>query len=101
MGSAVALGTSDVVAGTWDTSARTFTAGGASPNAVKVSVHRTAYGGNAIPLVFAGTIGIPTCDVNVTSIAMITYQSSVTYVAPATGDPWLAGMPRGHLRQRV
>jgi hypothetical protein len=94
-GTPVTLTSGNIVAGTWSSSTHAFTAGGASPNAVKVFVSRTAANGNPISLVFAQTIGIASCDVNETAIATVTYQSSGTYVAPATGDPWLAGMPSG------
>jgi len=91
----VTLTAANVVAGTWNTTTHTFTAGGSSPTAVKVTVSRTTANGNPIPLVFAKTIGMASCNITETSIATVTYQSSGTYVAPATGDPWLAGMPRG------
>src|SRR5437016_2620154 len=47
-GTALVLTNSDVVTGTWANG--TFTAGGASPNAVKITAGRTTAHGNAVPL---------------------------------------------------
>ena len=86
---------SDIVPGIWNSSAKVFVPTYVSPNAVKVTIRRTAADGNAIPLTFARLIGMNSCDVTATSIAYTTTETSTTYTAPATGNPWLAGMPPG------
>lgn len=75
-GSTLSLLSTDVQTGTWDDTARTFTAGGSNPNAVQVIAQRSSARGNAVPLIFAQVIGKPTCDVTATSIA---YQASLPY----------------------
>src|SRR6185437_8179429 len=67
-GSAISLTSSDVVAGTWSNG--TFTAGGFSPNAVKVTAQRVASRGTAIPLYFGQLLGINSCDVHASAIAI-------------------------------
>jgi Flp pilus assembly protein TadG len=69
--SPVVLTASDIDIGTWDTSTRTFTVGGSSPNAVRVHASRTSAKGNAIPLTFARVLGINSCNANATAIAMV------------------------------
>jgi hypothetical protein len=62
----------DVEFGTWNSSTKTFTpSAGSNIDAVRISAHRTAARGNAIPLTMAAVIGRSTCDVNVTSIAQV------------------------------
>lgn len=57
-GSAFNLQASDVETGVWNTSTRTFTAGGSNPNAVRVTARRDASRGNAVDLPFAKVIGL-------------------------------------------
>ena len=92
-GSAVTLQSSDVVVGTW--ASGTFTSGGFSPNAVRVTARRTTSRGNAIPLMFAAVLGRTTCDVTARSYATATSSISVNQTIPATGNPFLSGMPNG------
>jgi Flp pilus assembly protein TadG len=66
-GTPVVVQPSDVVIGTWAGS--TFTPGGASPNAVKVTVTRSAARGNAVPIWWGAIIGKTSADVTATSIA--------------------------------
>jgi Flp pilus assembly protein TadG len=73
-GSAVSITAStDVVFGTWDPVAQTFTtltgSAQSAANAVQVTVHRTAARGNATRLTFAPLLGQSTCDVNSTATA--------------------------------
>jgi hypothetical protein len=68
-GSAVAIQTSDVELGNWDSVARVFQAGGAPTDAVRVTARRTAATNNAVPLVFATVLGIRTCDVTTRAVA--------------------------------
>jgi Flp pilus assembly protein TadG len=66
-GTPVALQNSDVVTGTWSNS--TFTAGGASPNAVRVKVRRTAARGNAVDVWWGSLIGKSSADITVAATA--------------------------------
>jgi Flp pilus assembly protein TadG len=52
----------------WDAATRTYTFNGGSGNAVMVTLHRTAARGNPVSLLFAGLIGMPTCDVRASAI---------------------------------
>jgi hypothetical protein len=97
-GSAVVVNPNlDVSFGKWDQASRTFTlmpAGAESAaTAVRVNVHCDAARGNAIPLMFAGCLGIRTADVDRTATASIGKVTSST--VPAMACPWLAGMPTG------
>ncbi|MDP9172397.1 MAG: pilus assembly protein TadG-related protein [Planctomycetota bacterium] len=65
----------DVVVGTW--SAGAFSAGGATPNAVKVSAYRTQARGTAIALLLGQILGVRNCNITTTSVA--------TYTAPGPG----------------
>jgi hypothetical protein len=64
----------DVTFGTWNSTTRTFTvltgAQQALANAIQVTANRTASKGNAVQLSFARTVGMSTCDVHATSIAL-------------------------------
>jgi Flp pilus assembly protein TadG len=66
-GTAVVVQAGDVEQGTW--SNLTFTPGGASPNAVRVTVKRTNARGNAVQLWWGGMIGKTHCNITVVSIA--------------------------------
>lgn len=63
-------------------------------NAVLVYARRTKATSTGISLTFGGVIGMPTCDVQASAIALRTQQSVTQYV-PTTGNPWLAGEPTG------
>jgi hypothetical protein len=84
----------DVEVGVWDTARQTFTAGGSTPNAVKVTARRTAARGNAVRLPFAGLLGKSTCDVSADAVAMLTTTPAPSSVTNKS-NPWLAGMPNG------
>jgi len=60
----------DVLLGTWDEDAKTFTDGGSSPNAAKVTLYKTSENGNAFDLTFAGIVDFPTIDITADAIAM-------------------------------
>jgi len=64
------LQSSDVEIGTWDPDSRTFTAGGAAPDAVRVVTRRAAANGNPVPTAFAGLLGFNEVDVTAESIAV-------------------------------
>lgn len=66
-GTALALQTADIEIGMWANN--TFTPGGATPNAVRVTARRTSARGTAVPLLFAKAIGANTCDLVVTTTA--------------------------------
>ncbi len=63
-------------------------------NAVLVYARRQNANGNPISLMFGGIIGVPTCDVQSSAIALRSQQSVTSYIA-TTSDPWLAGEPTG------
>jgi Flp pilus assembly protein TadG len=66
-GTAVSLQNSDIVPGTWSNG--TFTAGGASPNAVKIIAQRSAARGNGVQVWWGGLMGKTQADVTASSIA--------------------------------
>ncbi len=70
-----ALVTNDVVLGQWDSGTRTFTPGANPPDAVQVTVRRTAANGNAVPTFFARILGYDEIDIVVTAIASSTDAS--------------------------
>ncbi|MGE5611770.1 MAG: TadG family pilus assembly protein [Bacillota bacterium] len=65
----------DVEFGTWDPETKTFTAVSGfeedSANAIRVTTRRIASRGTAIPLVFAPVVGVKSCDVQASAIAMM------------------------------
>ena len=87
----------DVTIGTWDADSKTFTAGGFSPNAVRVTAHRAESRGTAIPTMFARLFGRQSVDLQAVSIALFTAGTTTELTAPSSGNPWLAGMPDGTL----
>jgi Flp pilus assembly protein TadG len=64
----------DVALGTWSGGTFTILTGAAqsTANAVQVTCHRTAAGGNAVSLTFAAILGMSSADVTVSSIAKYT-----------------------------
>jgi Flp pilus assembly protein TadG len=52
----------------WNAATRTYQRNVTPGNAVMVTLHRTAARGNAVPLLFGGLIGMPTCDVRASTI---------------------------------
>lgn len=64
------LKTSDVVQGTWKASDRSFTVGGANPNAVQVTVRRAAANGNAHTLIFGRFLGMDSIDLSAKAVAL-------------------------------
>jgi hypothetical protein len=65
----------DIEFGSYDAASKTFTtltgSARSNANAIRVSAHRTAAGGNAIPLLFARALGQSTCDIHTSSTAML------------------------------
>jgi Flp pilus assembly protein TadG len=94
-GTPVTIKTTDVVLGYWDTSTRTFTAGGSNINAAHVTVHRTKANGNPITLYFAQVLGFNTVDVSASATAMLIPPLNINDTVQATANPFLAGMPNG------
>jgi Flp pilus assembly protein TadG len=79
----------DVEFGTWDASAKTFTAlSGVAQNtatAIRITARRTAATNNAVSLAFGGLIGKSTCDVQAQAIAVSsTYGFSVVGISSLT-----------------
>jgi hypothetical protein len=94
-GTPVTIKTTDVVLGYWDTTRRTFTAGGGNINAAHVTVHRTKANGNPITLYFAQAIGFNTVDVSASATAMLIPPLNINDSVQATANPFLSGMPNG------
>ena len=63
------LADADVVVGTWDTDTQTFSDGGESTNAVKVTIRRTEATGNPIELFFAAIVNFSSIDVTISAVA--------------------------------
>ncbi len=72
-GQTMALQSSNVVVGTWSTTAHTFTAlagtAASQANACKVNVTLTAANGNPVSMLFAGALGVHTADVTASAVA--------------------------------
>ncbi|MGO8751643.1 MAG: pilus assembly protein TadG-related protein [Thermoguttaceae bacterium] len=72
-GKAVVLPSSNIVLGTWNTTARTFTAltgsSQSQANACQVTVSLTSAGGNPVNMFFAPAIGVKTANVTASAIA--------------------------------
>jgi len=80
------LSISDIQFGIWDRETATFTATTVEPNAVKVTVERSAERENALKLFFAPLIGTSETDVRATSIAM--YDNNLC--GPLVGIDWVS-----------
>jgi Flp pilus assembly protein TadG len=88
--------TVSLVAGTWDLNTRTFsTSFYAGQPACQVVMSRTAANGNPVPLMFGKAIGMTSADVRATATAVLIDNSAQGITVPATGNPYLAGMPAG------
>jgi len=74
-GTPLVLQSADVTVGNWNTTNRTFTVNGTPRNAIRVIAQRTAARGNATSLKMGPLVGMATCDIKATSIAM-TYPAS-------------------------
>ncbi len=73
----------DVEYGTYDPAKRTFTPGTASVNAVRVSAHRSAQRGNAMPTYFAALLGTTSVEIAATSIAVQVASTCVVVLDPS------------------
>lgn len=60
-----------IILGAWDPKNGTFSEGGASQNAIKVTAKMTAAGGNPAKLFFAQAVGLKAADVVASSIAYV------------------------------
>jgi Flp pilus assembly protein TadG len=90
----------DVEVGTWDSTANTFTPGGASPNAVRVTGRRTAATGNPVSLMVGQVVGLNTCDVVVRAVAKLNVTgygvvglNGIIMSGNSTISYWSAGGP--------
>ncbi|MFT3785638.1 MAG: pilus assembly protein TadG-related protein [Tepidisphaeraceae bacterium] len=81
-GTAISISSSDVVVGTYNTTTGLFTAGGASPNAVKVTVARRNGSGMSTTLLRA--FGMTNLNVSATGFAMMAASGSGTASAAPT-----------------
>lgn len=61
----------DVVIGNWDPVNAVFAAGGTPPNAVDVTVNRTAATNTGVPLLFARVLGLNVADVRASATAWV------------------------------
>ena len=67
----------DIQRGTWDFDSKTFTAGGANANAVRVTTRMSQANGNAAGTFFASVLGFQTVDISTSAVA-----------AYSTADEW-------------
>lgn len=65
-GRPLVLQAGDIVFGKWNSETGVFDTSSASPDAVRITAHRTASRGNATPLVLGQIVGYPTQDLVVT-----------------------------------
>jgi hypothetical protein len=63
----------DIQRGTWDFDSKTFTAGGANANAVRVTTRMSQANGNPVGTLFAGVLGFD--NVNVSTSAVAAYST--------------------------
>ena len=70
-GRSVLVTPSDIEFGTWVSATQTFTPGGYSPNAVRVTATYSQNRGNPVPLLFASIIGYSTADVSARSTVAV------------------------------
>ncbi len=68
------LSSSDIQSGSWDSTTHSFTAGGSSPSAMKITLRQTTATGNGVPMLFASMLGFG--PVNMTRSAVATYGTS-------------------------
>lgn len=97
-GSAVTLDSKDDIEfGVWDSNSRSFNvlngSWQASATAVRITARCDAKRGSGVNTIFAGLFGIS--NFNVSAVAIGAISKDYTFTVPATGCPWLAGMPNG------
>ena len=63
------MANTDIVFGTWNSSSRTFAAGGANPNAVQATANMSQARGNALRNSIAAALGFTSFDVSATAVA--------------------------------
>jgi len=63
------LADSDIERGTWDFSSRSFTPGGAKPNAVRVTTRMAQANGNPAGTFFASVLGFNNVDISTSAVA--------------------------------
>jgi Flp pilus assembly protein TadG len=68
------LAASDVQTGSWNSTTKTFTAGGTNPTAMRITLRQTTATGNGVGLMFMSMLGAP--PVNMTRSAVATYGTS-------------------------
>lgn len=92
-GTPLTLTSSDISFGTWNSSTNTFTVSSTNVGAIRIIGKRA--GSSAIPLTFARVLGMNSSAIQATSIVTFTQAVNVNQTFPATGNPFLAGMPNG------
>jgi len=94
---AVVVPTTDIQFLNWTSKTNyTVVSGASGANGVKVTTRRTAATNNAVTLMFGGILGMKTCDVTASSVA-VQFTTSQTVFVSAHSNPWLAGEPNGTL----
>jgi Flp pilus assembly protein TadG len=76
----------DITTGYWNTTTKTFTAGTASPNAVRVVTHRSAANGNPVRTYFGKFVGSSQVDLNAQSIAVRFSGACVRVLDPSASQ---------------
>ena len=82
-GHGTVLATTDVEAGSWDGSARSFAAGGGNRNAVRVTTRYAGANGNAHRLLFGGVFGMPSIDLSASAIAVCPSNPALSLISSA------------------
>lgn len=86
----------DVEYGSYDLKTRTFSPGTTTVNAVRVSAHRSANRGNAMPTYFAAVFGTPAIELDTASVA-VQVASTCVVVLDQTADGALTQVGPGTL----
>jgi Flp pilus assembly protein TadG len=94
-GQKLAITSSSVQCGVWNSATNTFTPTSVNPKAVHVTLSLKSANGNALLTPFASAMGFKSIDINATSIASITLGVNTTINVSGLSCPWLAGEPNG------
>jgi Mg-chelatase subunit ChlD len=82
------LANADIERGTWDFGSRSFSSGGAKPNAVRVTTRRAQANGNPAGTFFASVLGFDNVDISTSAVAAYSTdaQWDVLVVQDVTGS---------------
>jgi Flp pilus assembly protein TadG len=87
LGNPVKLDDSDIVFGTYDFAAKTFTAGGSPATAVQITGKKTTVGDGMVQLTFGRTLGMG--EANVQQSATAAYQNRYFQIELQASDDWI------------